>query len=543
MICLAGVAGAPVQANVIFVSPGESIEAALSSSSSTDTIILEHGVYEESVTMLTRGATIGSRFLLDEDSSHISLTIVEPDAVHPDTQSCFAIIDCSDPVWISGLTLRSGLGTRWSEEDEFAGGCVYALRSRVYLSRCSILSGNAVFGGGIFAFRDEDESVNSLVLIECEVKQCWSTLWGGGVYTNRCSLEVRGTGFHNCFSLGESGGGMSVLSPNAVIEDCVFDSCAGIVGGLTLGDGHAEVRRTTFTNNSATVMLYAAHLVGGQGNYIIEGNYFGPTLSNTIGVRFCCESDDSTNFTGNVVEYNDASVRAGNIFFAGVAGSATFNIVRYNQSSAGAQLYCFQGTTIDIHHNVFEGNFSSDTSYASVLVTGPNARQRFHDNILTGNSGKTVDYYEDYPTTIDARNNWWGDASGPYHPTLNPTGLGDTLLSDSVLFEPWLLTPPDTSTSAVERPVPVFPVNWRVLNVYPSPFNGEFSVAVAGIMGSGFSLKLYDILGREVATLQEGRGHGGLLHYSAPAVLAAGIYFLRASEDKAIETRKVVFLK
>jgi hypothetical protein len=38
---------------------------------------------------------------------------------------------------------------------------------------------------------------------------------------------------------------------------------------------------------------------------------------------------------------------------------------------------------------------------------------------------------------VDARQNWWGDASGPYHPTLNPGGLGDQV-SDGVLFDPWL---------------------------------------------------------------------------------------------------------
>ncbi|MCP3956472.1 MAG: DUF11 domain-containing protein, partial [bacterium] len=38
--------------------------------------------------------------------------------------------------------------------------------------------------------------------------------------------------------------------------------------------------------------------------------------------------------------------------------------------------------------------------------------------------------------TIDARGNWWGSPSGPFHPTLNPTGTGDAV-SDNVLFDPW----------------------------------------------------------------------------------------------------------
>ena len=40
-----------------------------------------------------------------------------------------------------------------------------------------------------------------------------------------------------------------------------------------------------------------------------------------------------------------------------------------------------------------------------------------------------------------ARGNWWGDASGPYHPTANPEGLGDDV-SNGVEFAPWLTSDP-----------------------------------------------------------------------------------------------------
>ena len=38
---------------------------------------------------------------------------------------------------------------------------------------------------------------------------------------------------------------------------------------------------------------------------------------------------------------------------------------------------------------------------------------------------------------FSARNNWWGDLSGPYNATSNPTGTGDAV-SDNVEFCPWL---------------------------------------------------------------------------------------------------------
>ncbi len=41
-----------------------------------------------------------------------------------------------------------------------------------------------------------------------------------------------------------------------------------------------------------------------------------------------------------------------------------------------------------------------------------------------------------YDYTLDLRNTWWGDASGPEHDTLNPSGHGNKI-SDNILFDPW----------------------------------------------------------------------------------------------------------
>ena len=38
---------------------------------------------------------------------------------------------------------------------------------------------------------------------------------------------------------------------------------------------------------------------------------------------------------------------------------------------------------------------------------------------------------------VNATKNWWGNATGPHHETLNPEGTGDAV-SDNVNFEPWL---------------------------------------------------------------------------------------------------------
>jgi len=66
--------------------------------------------------------------------------------------------------------------------------------------------------------------------------------------------------------------------------------------------------------------------------------------------------------------------------------------------------------------------------------------------------------------SINAENNWWGNASGPYHPALNPGGLGDRV-SDNVDFEPWL-------TSPAQPPGYTYSISGRVTDSSANPIYG-----------------------------------------------------------------------
>jgi parallel beta-helix repeat protein len=61
-----------------------------------------------------------------------------------------------------------------------------------------------------------------------------------------------------------------------------------------------------------------------------------------------------------------------------------------------------------------------------------------HYNNIVGNTNAGLN--KTGSETVDARFNWWGDSTGPYHPTLNPTGLGDEV-SDNVTFTNYLTEP------------------------------------------------------------------------------------------------------
>jgi len=58
-------------------------------------------------------------------------------------------------------------------------------------------------------------------------------------------------------------------------------------------------------------------------------------------------------------------------------------------------------------------------------------------NSIFGNSEFGIKVSDDKGYYVDARNNYWGDDSGPYHNTTNPVGKGDNV-TDLVDFIPWL---------------------------------------------------------------------------------------------------------
>jgi hypothetical protein len=250
-------------------------------------------------------------------------------------------------------------------------------------------------------------------------------------------------------------------------------------------------------------------------------------------------------FLANVIENNTTNTVTGTLITGDLSyGEIAYNIFRNNRNPQGGTILAFQNSRVNIHHNVFAGNVS-DNGQASVLYAVTHARPTLDSNLIVGNPGATI-RYDYYQQQLDARNNWWGDPSGPYHPTQNPGGLGDTLLSDSVLFIPWLTEPPDTTMPpgylSVREPKEV-PGTWVLMECFPNPFNSSIRIVLAGFTGNDFEISLYNLLGQVVDVIDRGPLTGGQLTYQAPPWLASGVYLVSARGHKHVQTKKVILLK
>ncbi len=96
-----------------------------------------------------------------------------------------------------------------------------------------------------------------------------------------------------------------------------------------------------------------------------------------------------------------------------------------------------------------------------------------------------------------------------------------------------------------ERDESVLPDTWALPAPYPNPFNDSIRFSVAAPEEAQIAVRVYDLLGREVASVYRGEVAPGLHAFTwRPTNAAAGLYFLRLTTNSGqrVET-KVVYVR
>ncbi|MBK6765387.1 MAG: right-handed parallel beta-helix repeat-containing protein [bacterium] len=275
------------------------------------------------------------------------------------------------------------------------------------------------------------------------------------------------------------------------IDSSEFTSCHGGVGGIALYGGWGTVTGNSFHENSTPWNGFCNDLSANDFTGEIRGCWFHDTHALWPSVHLG-RIYGAVTFIGNVLEHNSTSDITGTLIVNGDNDyTISHNIFRDNRNVGGGAVYAFAYATAIVELNSFVGNSSDDPTRGSVLESMNHGAPHFRDNIIAGNIGNCVSARPEYPIILDARNNWWGHASGPYHAELNPLGQGDTLVGDSVLFEPWLTSPPDTTQPSAIHPEPERPVagTWDLQSVFPNPFNNSFTLSLAGLRDARLRLR------------------------------------------------------
>jgi uncharacterized delta-60 repeat protein len=100
------------------------------------------------------------------------------------------------------------------------------------------------------------------------------------------------------------------------------------------------------------------------------------------------------------------------------------------------------------------------------------------------------------------------------------------------------------ATTQVADEIDIIPKNFALEQNYPNPFNPSTKINWQSPVGSQQTLKIYDILGNEVATLVDEYKPAGKyeVEFSA-ASLPSGVYFYQLRAGEFVQTRKMILLK
>ncbi len=103
----------------------------------------------------------------------------------------------------------------------------------------------------------------------------------------------------------------------------------------------------------------------------------------------------------------------------------------------------------------------------------------------------------------------------------------------------------DTTLTEVNEKVNTIPIEFKLEQNYPNPFNPSTTISWQSPVGSHQTIKLYDVLGKEIETLvdefQEAGTHSTL--YIVKSALPSGIYFYQIKAGDFIQTKKMILLK
>ncbi|MCX6149793.1 MAG: T9SS type A sorting domain-containing protein [Ignavibacteriales bacterium] len=102
------------------------------------------------------------------------------------------------------------------------------------------------------------------------------------------------------------------------------------------------------------------------------------------------------------------------------------------------------------------------------------------------------------------------------------------------------------SVTEVQKSSDQIPAKFELYQNYPNPFNPSTTISFVIPNSSFVILKIFDILGEEVATLINEELTAGIHHYTLSTVnykLSSGVYFYQLKVGNSIETKKLVLMK
>ncbi|HSW54269.1 MAG TPA: T9SS type A sorting domain-containing protein [Ignavibacteriaceae bacterium] len=178
--------------------------------------------------------------------------------------------------------------------------------------------------------------------------------------------------------------------------------------------------------------------------------------------------------------------------------------------------------------------------------------QRWYEITSTG-SGATFDITLSYKDTelngeVESDLNLWrwdgSNWNGPGLSSDTSTINNWLTVTGQTSFGDWVISDADDPGALPVEDNPVIAGDYELLQNYPNPFNPSTRIQYQVPSISQVTLKVYDVLGNEVATLVNEEQSAGVYEIEFDASkLSSGVYFYRLQADAFSETKKFTLIK
>ena len=356
--------------------------------------------------------------------------------------------------------------------------------------------------------------------------------FGGGLMNNRGTTLMNGVTFIG--NTADRGGGMYNLDDNAVVVNAVFFSNVAEVsgGGMYNDDSPTAVMNAVFSGNRTLDPERRGG--GGMGNF------------------------DEQPFLTNLVFYGNTSARDGGAIFNINSDPTIINSILWANQAEGEEDEIYSGGQLG----------STPRMFSSIIEGGlPPGITDGGGNLDADPLFVDADGADDLPGTID--DDFRLMAGSPAIDAGNNNGLlidvldldrdGDTEDRVSVdldgnvrIHDAGGGTVVDLGAyefgaagvlvaTAADADLPESPL---ILAAYPNPFRGQATLHYALPAPGRATMKVYDMLGREVATLVDDVLPAGTytVHFEAPQ-LASGVYLYHLEAAGRTATRKMLLVR
>ncbi|MBU1936031.1 right-handed parallel beta-helix repeat-containing protein [bacterium] len=552
------------------------ITEAIDISSQGDTIWVHPDTYPEQLWLPSHDILLVSDFFFTGDSSALYNTIIDASAwAEEDTASAVMVVRRSTRETIfSGFTVTGGHGTRRGGSDRH-GGAFYIFYSSPTISSNIIRGNYAEYDMALSA--DSSDLIFSGNIIYDNWGYILALGLGSGGHDTPAIIEGNNFGRNNfidpdwglyCPALGFS-------YSDVIIRFNHFHDYEGCIAlGASFVRSKAEVSSNVFENlhyrhcEGMTPYSKGSVLWIDHSNVDVVNNEFRNCSVFDIGCVYFNESpyySGDIAINGNVFEniYSsppyDLPPSGCGLLLLNSDGVVSHN--RFTNCSDGAigiSIWTqFPPCSVFVTENTFDSNDYDDywvqhgvhIGSAIGIGTDGTAECILRGNTFIDNQKNAVDILyasSDSTSYLDAENNFWGDSSGPYHPTLNPTGRGDTI-AGRVDFDPWLI---ENDIDSDNRPSTPVPQDFTLLEPYPNPFNPGVTLPLSVTCPGIFNVVIFDLLGRRIWEQTEQLSGAGIHRIYWPGIdsngqtVTTGIYFARASSASQITpARKLILLK